>query len=64
MSKNNETYNVGLIWPGDEHSVEIMQDAEGNFITDEFLDYILPLVQGEIILPFENGFPKFFKLKK
>jgi predicted RNase H-like HicB family nuclease len=35
MSKNNETYNVGLIWPGDEHSVEIMQDAEGNFITDE-----------------------------
>lgn len=39
-------------------------NKEGNFITDEFLNYILPLVQGEIILPFENGFPKFFKLKK
>lgn len=35
MSKNNETYNVGLIWPGDEHSVEIMQDAEGNFLNKE-----------------------------
>ena len=35
MRKDNETYSVGLIWPGDEHSVEIMQDAEGNFITDE-----------------------------
>lgn len=36
MSKDNETYNVGLIWPGaDEHSVTIMQDSEGNFINDE-----------------------------
>lgn len=36
MKKNNETYNVGLIWPGDdEHCVTISQDAEGNFISKE-----------------------------
>ena len=36
MSKNNETYNVGLIWQDDdEHSVTIMQDAEGNFLNTE-----------------------------
>jgi hypothetical protein len=36
MSKNNETYNVGLIWPGDdENSVTIMQDSVGNFISSE-----------------------------
>ena len=35
-----------------------------NNINDEFLNYLLPLVQGEINLPFENGFPKYFKLRK
>jgi len=35
MSKNNEAFNVGLIWPGDGPSVTIMQDAEGNFLNKE-----------------------------
>lgn len=39
-------------------------NESGNNITDEFLEYLLPLVQGEMTLPFENGFPKYFKLRK
>lgn len=36
MKKNNETYDVGLIWPGDdEHSVTIKQVVEGTFINNE-----------------------------
>ena len=36
---------------------------EGNGITKEGTDYILPLIQGERNIIFENGLPKHFKLK-
>lgn len=32
-----------------------MLNAEGNFITQEFIDYALPLIQGEIEHRFDNG---------
>lgn len=36
MNKNNEVFNVGLIWPDDaEHSIVITQDEEGNFLNKE-----------------------------
>ena len=32
-----------------------MFNEEGDFITQEFIDYALPLIQGEIDERFENG---------
>ena len=33
-------------------------------MTQEFIDYALPLIQGETKLQKENGLPRFAKLKK
>ncbi len=33
-------------------------------ITDEFIDYALPLIQGETTIPYENGIVRFARLKK
>lgn len=33
-------------------------NAEGNHVTDACCDYLLPLIQGEPVCPFENGLPK------
>ena len=39
-------------------------NAEGNGITKEFVDYCLPLIQGETPMVKENGLPRFCRLKK
>ena len=39
-------------------------NSEGNGVTQKFIDYALPLIQGETKLPKENGLPRFAKLKK
>lgn len=39
-------------------------NKEGNGLTEEFIKYALPLIQGETKLPKENGLPRFAKLKK
>ena len=39
-------------------------NAEGNGVTQAFVDYALPLIQGETKMPKENSLPKFAKLKK
>ena len=39
-------------------------NAEGNGITKEFVDYCLPLIQGETPMEKENGLPRFCRLKK
>ena len=39
-------------------------NAEGNGVTRDFVDYALPLIQGETKMPKENGLPRFAKLKK
>jgi len=39
-------------------------NAQKNFMTNEFIDYALPLIQGDSHPPYENGLPKFAKLKK
>jgi len=39
-------------------------NAEGNGILQPYIDYALPLIQGETGLPFENGLPRFAKLRK
>ncbi len=39
-------------------------NAEGNGIEQPFIDYVLPLVQGELNPPKEHSLPRFAKLKK
>lgn len=38
--------------------------AEGNNVTDAFVEYALPLIQGETKLEKEDGLPRFARLKK
>ncbi|MFI3251332.1 MAG: 6-phosphofructokinase, partial [Eubacteriales bacterium] len=39
-------------------------NAAGNGLEQPFIDYVLPLIQGEVDLPLENGLPRFAKLNK
>ncbi|NMA06730.1 MAG: 6-phosphofructokinase [Ruminococcaceae bacterium] len=39
-------------------------NSEGNGVTDELIDYCLPLIQGESTVRIENGLPRFARLKK
>ena len=39
-------------------------NAEGNGVEQAFVDYAMPLVNGENVGPKENGLPRFAKLKK
>ncbi len=45
---------VPLEWINDRH----------NNVTQEFIDYVLPLIQGEIVLKCKDGLPRHAKLKK
>ncbi len=38
-------------------------NSKGNFVTSECIDYLLPLVEGEKKLRYNNGTPVFFKFK-
>ncbi len=37
---------------------------EGNYVTQDFIDYCLPLIQGETMMVKEDGLPRFCNLKK
>ncbi|MDQ2085476.1 6-phosphofructokinase [Herbivorax sp. ANBcel31] len=39
-------------------------NKEGNGLTEDFVKYALPLIQGESTPPLEDGLPRFSKLKK
>lgn len=39
-------------------------NEDGDYIDDSFIDYALPLIQGDITIPFENGIVRFARLKK
>ena len=39
-------------------------NERGNYVTQDFIDYALPLIQGENTRKIENGLPRFCKLKK
>ncbi len=36
----------------------------GNFVTQEAIEYVKPLVQGEVYIPTRNGLPRYYKLDK
>ena len=37
---------------------------DGSFVTDDFIDYALPLIQGEPVRVFEKSLPRYARLKK
>ena len=39
-------------------------NAAGNHVEKPFIDYVLPLIQGEPNLPKQDSLPRFAKLKK
>lgn len=39
-------------------------NAEGNFVNQHFIDYALPLIQGESKVAIDEGLPRFARLKK
>ena len=39
-------------------------NEEGNFVTEDLVKYVLPLIQGDSRPPMEDGLPRFAKLKK
>ena len=36
----------------------------GTYVSDEFVKYALPLIQGDCKAPLEDGLPRFARLKK
>ncbi|MBR5439854.1 MAG: 6-phosphofructokinase [Clostridia bacterium] len=39
-------------------------NKDGNYVTQEFIDYCMPLIQGETKMQYKNGLPRFANLKK
>jgi 6-phosphofructokinase 1 len=39
-------------------------NERGNGVSQEFINYVLPLINGEVSRPLEHGLPRFAKLKK
>jgi 6-phosphofructokinase 1 len=39
-------------------------NEDGTFVTQEFIDYVLPLIQGDNRRKQQNSLPRFAKLKK
>ena len=37
---------------------------DGNYVTSDFINYVLPLIQGETKVPRENSLPRYARLKK
>ena len=37
---------------------------DGNYVTSEFINYVLPLIQGDPKIPKENSLPRYARLKK
>jgi 6-phosphofructokinase 1 len=36
-------------------------DVENQWVTPEAIEYMLPLIQGEVKVPFEKGLPKYIR---
>lgn len=67
---SNDPYQVEIIKVEAEkiaNQVKLLPDSwinqEGNGVTKEFIDYALPLIQGDIDIKLENSLPVFSKLE-
>ena len=53
-STANFEKKIPLAWINNEH----------NGVKQELIDYVLPLIQGEPVLPMEHSLPRYARLKK
>jgi 6-phosphofructokinase 1 len=62
---HNETFLLPLTDVANKEKVVPAEyiSKDGNFIEKPFLDYVLPLIQGEAHPPFENGVPVFANIR-
>lgn len=67
--ENTPEYSV-IFEPVDVHNVanqvrsvpaEFINDS-GNYVTDECIHYLAPLIRGELAMEYENGLPKVFRI--
>lgn len=71
MVRSNDNYSIEYKTADLEQVANQIKVVPNNYIsenknniTDEFVKYALPLIQNEAPIKFENGIPKFAKLKK
>lgn len=59
---------VGVDLDGVAHGTQSMPDSfisdNACWVTQEFIDYAMPLIKGEITIPYVNGIPSYANLKK
>lgn len=58
-----ETTDVALIANEVKHVPRSMINTAGNDVTEEMINYLLPLIQGEPDLIYENGLPRYASLE-
>lgn len=61
---NMKLFDLSSVANAEKKVPEEMINAEGNGVTRAFIDYALPLIQGTPEVTYENGLPRFAKLKK
>lgn len=59
-----ELFDLSLVANTEKKVPRAWINAEGNGVTKEFLDYCMPLIQGETNMVKEDGLPRFVHLKK
>ena len=59
-----DTENLELVANKEKIIPEYMIDSEGFTVTNEFIDYVLPLIKGEYPQLYENGIQRFFNISK
>lgn len=68
--KNTENYEIELICEDVRKIANQIKyvpsefiSSEGNYVTKKCMEYLAPLIQGEINIKYENGLPVHFKIK-
>ena len=59
-----ELFDLSLVANAEKKFPREWINAEGNGVNQGFIDYCLPLIQGETGMVKEDGLPRFVKLKK
>lgn len=61
---NTKLYDLSVVANTEKKVPREWINEEGNGINQQFIDYALPLIQGQTQLPMEDGLPRFVHLKK
>ncbi|BBF44310.1 6-phosphofructokinase [Lachnospiraceae bacterium KM106-2] len=58
-----ETANIDLIANQEKKIDDAWINEEGNDVTEEMIEYLRPLIDGELNISYENGLPKYLRLE-